>query len=43
MCEGLNHGAGLERALDNVVRIAEEWRAFGIYEVKTVQIQLRLF
>jgi len=44
VCEGLNHGVGLEAALENVSRIRQEWRElYGGYEVKMAQIQLKLF
>lgn len=45
ICEGLNHGIGLDAALDNLPRIAQEWRelAGGGYQVRTVRVQLKLF
>ena len=44
VCEGLNHGVGLEAATGNIARIVEEWRAYsGNYLAAGAPVQLRLF
>lgn len=41
VCEGINHGVGQTKALDNTSRLAEEWRDIG-YKVRIAPIQLAL-
>lgn len=45
VCEGLNHGVGLDAAIDNIPRIVSEWKdsAGGGFLVAGAQIQLKLF
>lgn len=45
VCEGLNHGVGLDAAIDNIPRIVSEWKGYpgGASLVVGAQVQLKLF